>query len=288
MGGREGLAQGAGVVGLHVLVGHLLDAFVARLVFGPGRLGQLVHVFLLGVEGHLDLVQDLAEVLVELGVQHDTDVFQGKALFHGGLADADPGDVALADVHDALDVVDQMVDLALQDGLEVGLHLAAGHLHENAHGEGVAFLQVVDVRAVHDDLAVLDLVHLGHLDQLGALGLAAAALGVQVGAAHPLALVSRAEGAGDLDVGDGGLQAAHLHALWHISLVGHVGHHVLVGADTRGQDLGDVGVGQGRETPVDAAGCRHGPLGADVAQGVDEGEDAVLVVHAGSSCSRRA
>jgi hypothetical protein len=75
------------------------------------------------------------------------------------------------------------------------------------------------------------------------------------------------------------LQAANLDGALAPSPRGHIGHHVLVGTDTRGQNLGDVGVGQGRETPVDAAGSRNTPLGADVAQGVDEGEDAVLVVH---------
>jgi hypothetical protein len=60
--------------------------------------------------------------------------------------------------------------------------------------------------------------------------------------------------------------------------VGYIGHHVLVGTDTRGQDFGDVGVRQGRETPVDATGCGNTPFGADIAQGVDEGKYAVLVV----------
>ena len=126
-------------------------------------------------------------------MQHDADVLQRKALFDGGLADAHPGDVALTDVHDALDVVDQVVDLAFQNRLEIGLEFAAGHLDVDAHGESVAFFEFAHVRAIDDDLAVFDLVHFGHLDQFGALGLAAAALGVQVGAAHTFALVSRTE-----------------------------------------------------------------------------------------------
>jgi hypothetical protein len=70
-----------------------------------------------------------------IGVQDDTDVLERETLFDGGLADTHPGDVALADVHDALDIVDQMVNLALQDRLEVGLHFPAGHLDENAQGK---------------------------------------------------------------------------------------------------------------------------------------------------------
>jgi len=45
-----------------------------------------------------------------------------------------PGDVALTDVHDALDIVDEMVDLALDDRLEVGLELAAGNLDVDPSG----------------------------------------------------------------------------------------------------------------------------------------------------------
>ena len=55
-------------------------------------------------------------------------------------------------------------------------------------------------------------------------------------------------------------------------------HHVLVGADARGQDLGDVGLGDGREAVVDGAGRRRVLEVVHLAQGQDEGEDAVLVV----------
>jgi len=145
-------------------------------------------------------------------------------------------------------------------------------------GVGAAFLDLVDVGADDGDLAVLDLVHLGHLDQLGALGFAAAHLAVKVLAAHALALVSRSEGHRDVDRGHLDLQAAHLYGFLHHVGMRHVGHHVLVSANTGRQNLGNVRVGDGGETPVDAAGRGRGPVGADFAQGVDEGEDAVLVV----------
>jgi len=136
MVGRKRLAQGAGYVGLDGLVGHLFDALVALLVFSASALSEFVNVLFLGVKGHLDLVDDFLKVLVELGVQHHADVLQGKALLDGRLAQPDPGDVALADVHDALHVVDQMVDLALDDRLEVGLELPAGDLDIDAEGCG--------------------------------------------------------------------------------------------------------------------------------------------------------
>jgi len=53
---------------------------------------------------------------------------------------------------------------------------------------------------------------------------------------------------------------------------------VLVGAGTGRQNLGDVGVGQGRKTPVDTTGRRGAPVGAHITQGIDKGKDAVFVI----------
>ena len=48
---------------------------------------------------------------------------------------------------DALGAVDQVVDLALQDRLEIGLHLAARHFHPDRRAAGRSGLNRVDVRA---------------------------------------------------------------------------------------------------------------------------------------------
>ena len=72
------------------------------------------------------------------------EVAQVEALVVGGLADADPGDVALADVLDAAGAVDEVVDLALEHRLEVALHLAAGYLDQDAHVHGAAVGQIVE------------------------------------------------------------------------------------------------------------------------------------------------
>ena len=139
-------------------------------------------------------VEDGAEVLVELGVQDRADVLQGEALFHRGLADAEPGDVPLPDVHDALGVVDQVVNLPLQDGLEVGLEVPAGHFHHHgqrqAHGDFVLG-QVGEIRTDDFHLAVFHLVHALAGDPFHRLGLAAAALGVEVVFADPLTFERR-------------------------------------------------------------------------------------------------
>ena len=65
-------------------------------------------------------------------MQQLADVLQAEALVGRAVADADPGYVALAVVLDAFGAVGEVVELALDDGLEVLLHLASGHLDDDA------------------------------------------------------------------------------------------------------------------------------------------------------------
>ncbi len=276
--GRKGLTQGAGVIGFHILIGHLLDTLITGFVFAPGALGQIIHILFLGVKGDLNLIDDFLKILVELGVQHRADIFQGKAFFNGRFADPDPGDIALADMHDALNVIDQMMDLTLDDRLKIRLKFTPGDLDINAQRHGLALFNLGNVRADNLDLAVIDFIHLGHLDQLGALGLAAAHLGIQIGTAHTLAFIGRSKRAGNLDRRYADFQPADFNRFLDHFLVGHVGHHVLIGTDTGGQNFGNIGIGQGRKTPVDTACGRAGPIGSDLAQGIHKGKDAVLVI----------
>jgi hypothetical protein len=80
MAGGERLAEGAGVEGLDILVGHLVDTLVTVFVFGPCPSVSLSTSSFVGIERYLDLVDYLLEILMELGMQHDTDIFQGKTL----------------------------------------------------------------------------------------------------------------------------------------------------------------------------------------------------------------
>ena len=57
-------------------------------------------------------------------------MIQIEALIGCGCADADPGDVALADVLNARGAIDEVMDLALEDWLEILIHLATGHLDD--------------------------------------------------------------------------------------------------------------------------------------------------------------
>ncbi len=58
----------------------------------------------------------------------------------------------------------------------------------------------------------------------------------------------------------------------------HIGDHVLIGTDTGGQDLWDICVCNGGETPVDGPSCVGGPFRIHITQRIDKGKDAVLLV----------
>ena len=102
--------------------------------------------------------------------------------------------------------------------------------------------------------------------------------GKQILAPDPLTLIGRAEGARDIDLGDIHLQTANFNGFLDNLIMGNIGHDMLVGTDTGRQNLRNIGIGQGRETPVDAAGSRTGPFGSDIAKGIDKGKDSVLVI----------
>jgi hypothetical protein len=130
---RERLAQCAGVELVHPVVGQVGQALVTEVV-GFARFFQPFGVqFWVGVNRHLDLIDNRAEVFVEAGVQDFAEVLQVEAFVGGGVRNADPGDIALADVLDAGGTVDKIVHLSFEHRLEVRLHLAASHLDDDTH-----------------------------------------------------------------------------------------------------------------------------------------------------------
>ena len=140
----------------------------------------------------------------------------------------------------------------------------------------------VDVGADDVDLAVLDLVHLAHADELEGGGDVAAELDVHVVLADPLALEGRAVGDGDRDLGDLDLARRGPRCSAGFSTISSSrerrGDDVLVGADAGGQDLRDVGVGDDGEAQVDRAGGGGVLEVVDLAERQHEGEHPVLVV----------
>jgi len=275
----KGLTETAGVESIHRLIGHLIDTFISGLVFGPSGSRQFINIFLVGKERNLNFINYLFEILMEFGMQHDTDILQGKALLDSRLADTNPGDIPLADMHDALDIVDQMVNLPLHDRLKVGLEFASGNLHEDTERQGVPFLHIFQILTDDRYLAVFYLIHLGHFHQLGTLGLTATHLTIEIAAAYPLTLKGRTEGTRNIDLGDIDFQAANFNGFLANFIMRYVGDNMLIGADTGRQDLRNIGVGKGRKAPVNTAGSSNRPFGTDVAQSINEGEDTVFVIH---------
>ncbi len=211
----------------------------------------LLHILGVGEQGDLHLIHDGRIVVEELGVQDLAQVADLEALVLGGFADADPVDVALAHVPDAFGAVDQVVDLAFENRLEVGLHLASGNFHPDA--EAAAPSCGVDTTSSISGPTTVILpsstsVDIARGDILEARRLVAAELDVGLLLADALAFEGRAVGHRNRHLGDFDLAAAHFQALLHDVIDGHVGDHMLVGADAGGQDLRDVGVGDGRES----------------------------------------
>jgi hypothetical protein len=62
-------------------------------------------------------------------------------------------------VHDPLGVVDQVVDLPLQDGLEVLLHLPAGYFGHDGNGKLGGGFEALDVRTDDLDLPIFHFIH---------------------------------------------------------------------------------------------------------------------------------
>ena len=163
------------------------------------------------------------------------------------------------------------MDLALDDGLEVLLHLGPGDL--DVGGEGVFDFAAVDVRAVDDDLVVLHGVHVPHGDQLAGGVLVGPELHLHVGLADDLTLESGGEGHGDGELLDLDADIAQgegaLHGL-RVVQDGLQGAGDLEIADVLVHDHGEA-QGDGPRS----GGDRHG---VQRAEGVDEGGDPLLGV----------
>ena len=127
-----------------------------------------------------------------------------------GLRNADTDHIALAGVHNALDAVQEGVDLALHNGLEVGLHVLARDLDDVGQGDLGADGDLVELGAVDRDLVVLDLGGVSRGDQLEAVLAGAVDLDLHVALADDLAFERGSEGDRNVDRGDLDLDVARL------------------------------------------------------------------------------
>ena len=179
-----------------------------------------------------------------------------ETLFLGRFADADPVDIALAHVPDSLSAVDHVMDLALEDGFKIRLHLASGHFHPDAEGQRRAGFNVVYVLSHYGDLAVFDFGDRKRGDVFEPRRPVAAEFNVSLFLADALALEGRAKCHRDGHLGDFDLAAANLQRLFHDAIDGHIRHNMFVRTNAGRQNLRNVGIGDGREAVVDRA-CRR-------------------------------
>ena len=163
------------------------------------------------------------------------------------------------------------MDLALDDGLEVGLHLRAADLDER--GERHLAALGADVVADDGELMVLDLRRVAGDDELAGRVLGVPELNVGVGLADYLALEGGGEADRDGDLADLYLDVAQLER-------GLDGLGVVGDADQRAGDLilAEVHVDDDGEAERDRAGAGGYDDLVERAEGVDEGGDALLGV----------
>ena len=124
----KGLAQSTGVEGRLILILHAFNTLIAEFVDVSGFFEKLGDAFFFRVKGDFDLIKNTTEVSMEFRMKNLAEVGDGKALVHSALTDSNPGDITLSDMHDALSIIDQVVNLAFENRFEVGLELASRHL----------------------------------------------------------------------------------------------------------------------------------------------------------------
>ena len=195
VGGGEGLAHDAGEVTVNGLVGHGRQTVVALVVPGHSHLvTELLRLGSVGNQGDLALVHNGVELVHDHNVQNLGEVLQPQTCFVSRVADTDTDLIALAGVHDAFHVVEPCVELPLDNGLEVHLHLLAGNLNVGRQSQ---ILGLIEVGADDGDLVILDFIQFPHHHQLGSGVLGRPDLVVHVGLADDLALKGSGEGHGD-------------------------------------------------------------------------------------------
>ena len=287
--GGEGLAKGAAIVGVHRFIGHTCYPGIPLMINAASLVPQFFNLIQLGVKGNLHLVHDGAEIVVKVGMQDDAKVFQAEALIHGRFTEAEPGNVPLRYMLYAFSAVDEVVDLALQNRLEVLLHLSTCYRHHDAQGHFHPLLKAVEVRPDNGDLAILNLIHILHRQPFKASATLAPSLSTEVLTANHLALKGRAKGNGNVNLGDLDLDPSHLDAALyqplrplHIILSRDVierhADHMLIFGDTRRQDIGHHGIADGGEAVGDGPGTSSPLEVIHGTQAQGEGETAELVI----------
>ena len=128
------LTQRTGIELLHLVIGQVGKPVIAEIIGSTSLLQPLGMQRWIGDNHNLHFVHNRAKVLVEAGVQDLAKQFQVEAFVGSVIRDADPGDVALADMLHAAGAIHKVMDLSFEHRLEVLLHLPPCHLDDDVPG----------------------------------------------------------------------------------------------------------------------------------------------------------
>jgi hypothetical protein len=111
----------------------------------------------------LYFIHDRAEICVEAGMKDFPEMFQVEPLSSCRVGDTNPGNVSLTDMLDTGGAIDEVMYLALEDRLEIFLHLASSYLHDDTHVHMPLGWNFIETRTDHSNSTIDDFFKIGHV-----------------------------------------------------------------------------------------------------------------------------
>ena len=210
---RIGLAKHTRVEGLRVFIQHAPNSLIALPIDGLRFFQRASHFLRVSDDRHLDLVNDGAKLLAQLGDQDLAVMFQAESFLERLDAESHPHDRTLAHVEYAVGPRGELVNAPLNHRFEVFPEIAARNFHDDAKWQRATHFDFIDIRTDDFNVAVLNLAHRTATHQFECVGVLAAKLDLHLFLADSLTLESGTIGHGNRDLAHLELQAANLHRL---------------------------------------------------------------------------
>ena len=155
MRGSEGLTQGTGVEHIYALVRQGLQTLVTLAVSRHRNSVQhLLHFFCIGNQSNLTFVYYDIKLIHDHCVEHFCKMGQTQTLLISFLANTHTDLISLAGVHHTFHVVEPGVNLTLDNGFEVRLHLSTVHFHICSQCMSLSCFQAVNICTNDGNLVV--------------------------------------------------------------------------------------------------------------------------------------
>ncbi len=84
---------------------------------------------------------------MKLGVEDGTKMLEFKTFGFSLFADADPVNIALAHMKNAVGTIQKVMDLTFKDRLKIRLHFPPRHLNPESEGDFASFLNIINLRS---------------------------------------------------------------------------------------------------------------------------------------------